>query len=281
MIEVQLTQGSQEWLEFRQTKRMASETPMIMGLSAYGSPATVRKAKWGTNAFVNDAMKQGNREEPIARDSYESKFEIMRPAVFLDGEYGASLDGINVDGDWILEIKTPFKDAENSDRWKEAEKGGVTPADYAQVQHQLMVTGAKGAHLWVWDAKAKEGILARVDPDPAYWDQIRKAWDEFFPTVQLRADDEWMVAATEWITAKYESDKAKDRLENAQSALQSLSGKQPFVAGAGVQIERTSRTGNVDWAKVQKKHLVGVDVDQYRKAGTTVTTIKRMASDAE
>ena len=278
--ELSLVQGSEEWLAFRRGKRMASETPAIMGLSPYGTPDSVRKAKRGKSTYVNDAMKQGTREEPKARESYEAKFELMRPAVYVDGEYGASLDGINIDEDWILEIKTPYKDARKSDRWKDAEKQSVTPADYAQIQHQLMVTGARGAHLWVWDAKAQEGILVRVESDPSYWDEIRKAWDEFAPTLQQRDDVEWRESAQEWLDAKTACDIANERLERAKTDLYEASEGQAYVAGCGVQVERTTRKGTVDWKKVEKEHLQGVDIESYRKKESTVITIKEV-KDAE
>jgi hypothetical protein len=45
--EIELVQGSQEWLDFRRTKRMASETPAIMGLSPWQKPKDILKAKRG------------------------------------------------------------------------------------------------------------------------------------------------------------------------------------------------------------------------------------------
>ena len=278
--EVNLVQGSPEWLAFRRGKRMASETPSIMGLSPYGSPATVRTAKWGKGVFVNDAMRQGTEQEPIAREAYERQYQLMRPAVFLDGEYGASLDGINIVVDFILEIKTPYKDARKSDRWKAAEDGITTRADYAQIQHQLMVTGARRAHLWVWDAKAQDGICVEVAPDPQFWDEIKSAWEAFVPTLQQRDDPEWHDFAEEWKAAKAAYDIASERLERAKIDLLKASEGQVYVAGEGVQVERSERKGAVDWKRVQKDYLQGVDVEQYRKESTITVTIKEM-KDAE
>ena len=52
------------------------------------------------------------------------------------------------------------------------------PAHYvAQVQHQLMVSGASIAHLWVFDGT--QGLLKEIKPDPAMHDRIRAAWDAF------------------------------------------------------------------------------------------------------
>lgn len=278
--EIKLEQGTEEWLAFRRGKRMASETPSIMGLSPYGTPATVRAAKWGKTTTANAAMRQGTEQEPIAREAYEQKYQLMRPAVYLDGEYGASLDGINIDGDFILEIKTPYKDTRKSDRWKAAEDGITTRADYAQIQHQLMVTGAKGAHLWVWDTKAQEGICVEVAPDPMFWDEIRAAWEAFAPTLQQRDDPEWHEYAEEWKAAKAAHDIATERLERAKLDLLEASEGQAYVAGDGVQVERSERKGTVDWKRVQKDYLQGVDVEQYRKQSTTTVTIKEM-KDAE
>ena len=271
--EVQLEQGSPEWLAFRRNHRMASETPAIMGLSQYQSPADVRAAKLGKSAFVNPAMRQGAEQEPIARAAYEAKFEPMRPAVFVDGEYGCSLDGINMDEDTILEIKTPYKDARNSDRWKAAERGELTPADYAQVQHQIMVAAVGGAHFWVWDAETQEGILVPVEPNPDYWETIRAAWDAFWPTLTEREDGAWLDAATEYRAAKQALDAATEKAEAAKKKLLALA-VGDFSQGGGVEVKKISRAGNVDWAAVQKKHLADVDVEAFRKKGTSYFEVK-------
>jgi predicted phage-related endonuclease len=70
----------------------------------------------------------------------------------VDGEYSSSLDGATLEGDLILEIKCPMKGRE-SELWHQAE-AGVTP-DYvaAQIEHQLGVTGAQLAHLFVFDGR--------------------------------------------------------------------------------------------------------------------------------
>jgi putative phage-type endonuclease len=181
-VELTLEQGSHEWLEARRQRRMASETPAVMGLSPYQKESAVRAAKRGARNFVNAAMRKGARAEPVARAAYASRYGAMRPAVFINGDYGASLDGINETGDLILEIKVPYQGRE-SDRWKMAWAGRVPSHDYAQIQHQLMVTGAAAAHFWVWDDDARQGVLVQVTPSPRFWDRIREAWDAFWPTI--------------------------------------------------------------------------------------------------
>lgn len=181
-VELTLEQGSVEWLEARRRRRMASETPAVMGLSPYQKESAVRAAKRGARNFVNAAMRKGARAEPVARAAYASRYCSMRPAVFVSGDYGASLDGINDAGDLILEIKVPYQ-GRDSDRWKMAHAGRVPAHDYAQIQHQLMVTGAAAAHFWVWDDDTRDGVLVQVTPAPRFWDRIVEAWDEFWPTI--------------------------------------------------------------------------------------------------
>ena len=65
------------------------------------------------------------------------------PLVVVDGEYSASLDGITLSGDRILEIKSPVT-GRDSALWQAVEGGGHLPEYYQlQVQHQLWV--AKGS----------------------------------------------------------------------------------------------------------------------------------------
>lgn len=176
-IEVDLVQGSQEWLDFRRTKRMASETPIIMGVSPWQKPKDVVKAKRGENAKSNYAMRRGQELEPVARDVYQGIVGVLRPAVFVADDYGASLDGIDLFNELIVEIKCPMK-GKASDLWKQAENGEI-PTHYAlQMQHQMMVTGIETAHLWVFDGSV--GIAVPLKSDKEVFTNIRSEWDKFW-----------------------------------------------------------------------------------------------------
>jgi predicted phage-related endonuclease len=83
----------------------------------------------------------------------------MQPLVIVDGEYSASLDGIQLDGGRVLEIKCPFK-GRDSTLWKTVEVGRLPEHYQWQVQHQLMVTKAEIADVFVFDGK--EGIQLEV-----------------------------------------------------------------------------------------------------------------------
>lgn len=265
-MEIELTQGSQEWLEFRRKYRMASETPAILGVSPYQTHNDIRKAKRGESAFVNNAMRKGVEQEPLARAQYEADFELMRPCVLINGDYGASLDGLNMDGTILLEVKTPYKGTE-SDRWQAAVKGEATPYDYAQIQHQLMVTGCKEAHLYIWNADEAVGLMVPVKPEPEYWERIKTAWDEFWTTLGQRDDQAWKEACRAYKLAAEVLRLAENQMELCSKALVDMAGD--YAIGAGVEVKKITKQGTVDWKAVQKEHLTGVDVEAYRKEGST------------
>jgi putative phage-type endonuclease len=180
---VDVAQGTDAWRALRRDLRMASETPAVLGLSSFSNAlANLRAEKRGRRVFVNAAMRKGTEQEPFARAAYAKLHGSADAAMYVDGAYGCSLDGISADGRTVLEIKTPYRGRAH-ERWRLAAAGRTLPSDYAQIQHQLMVCRAACAHLFVWDAEAREGVHVEILPDPAFWLRIRSGWDAFWPTL--------------------------------------------------------------------------------------------------
>lgn len=276
--EINLVQGSPEWREWRRHKRMASETPAIMGVSPYMSAADIRAIKLGGNGpSVSVAMQYGHDQEPLARAAYEALLEPMRPAVMVDGDYGASLDGINIGGDTILEVKSPFVSPRFSDRWVMATRGEATEGDYAQIQHQMMVSGAEIAHLWIWDGQ--EGKLVVILPNPDYWGEIKTSWDKFWSTLAAREDAEWVDVAGRYKMALRAASDAEEALAVARRELEALV-VGDYARGEGVEVKRVTRRGAVDWMAVQREHLGGINVDAYRKPSISFFDV-RTAKDGQ
>ena len=95
----------------------------------------------------------------------EHTWLVMQPLVLEADGYSASPDGMTLDGDLVLEIKCPLRGT-RSDLWHDVQSGQV-PTHYGiQVQHQLMVSGAALAHLWVFDGN--QGILHAIEPDATH-----------------------------------------------------------------------------------------------------------------
>lgn len=270
---VQLVQGSEQWHAYRRTMRNASETPAVLGVSPWVTPYQLWLLKTGrAEPESNEAMRRGTALEPRARAAYEEQTGlVMQPLVLQDGLYSASLDGMTLARELILEVKCPYK-GKASALWQSVEAGEVPPYYLAQIQHQLMVSGAEQAHLWVYDGQ--EGLLQVVEPDLAYAERIRAGWDAFAgflasdtppPLTEAdsrqRSDADWIQAAMAYLKAKQEAELADARVEATRSALVGLA-QHPKECGAGVSVTRYWKAGNVDYKRVPQ--LAGIDLTPFR-----------------
>lgn len=273
---LKLVQGSPEWHAYRQEMRNASETSAVLGISPWLTPYGLWLIKTGrSRQATTEAMAHGTKLEPEARAAYEEHTsQIMNPLVLQDGAYSASLDGINLAGDLICEIKCPFR-GKQSVLWREAVEGRIPGHYNAQVQHQLMVAGAAVAHFWVY--AEGEGLLLTVRRDDELMSLIREAWDDFQQYLDSdspppltdadsaqREDAPWAKAAADYLEAKRLADAADGRLDEARKALVGLS-RHPRETGAGVSVVRLWKPGNVDYKRIPE--LRGVSLDRYRGQG--------------
>jgi putative phage-type endonuclease len=270
---VQLVQGSPEWLAYRLSRRNASESAAVLGASPWTTPYQLWLLKTGRAVTpVTPAMQHGTDTEPTARAAYEAQTgNVMQPLVLEHKGYSASLDGITFDHDLILEIKCPVRGS-RSDLWQDVAAGAV-PEHYAiQVQHQLMVSDAPKAHLWIYDGQ--RGLLHEIPRDEAIMERIRAGWDAFqifldtdaappltdADTVQ-RSDTFWKDAAAAFASAKLAADAADVALTAARDALVKLA-VHPREAGAGVTVTKFWKAGNVAYAKIPA--LQGLDLTAWR-----------------
>lgn len=230
-----LIQGSDDWHQHRQKYRNASETPAVLGLSPWITPYQLWEIKTGRRVQeANFAMQRGTSLEPEARTAYEkSTGQVMEPLVVVDGEYSASLDGISLNGDLLLEVKCPVK-GRDSETWKSVEAGSVPEHYYWQVQHQLMVSKAEFAHFYVYDG-VESGIWIEVLPSLEHMDQIRTAWELFSAFVTsdspppltekdtvIREDAAWQVAANNYMAQKLAAEEAIKVADHAKAELVNL-----------------------------------------------------------
>jgi putative phage-type endonuclease len=270
---VQLVQGSPEWHAHRANFRNASETPIVMGLSPWVTPYQLWLQKTGrSQPVLNAAMARGTELEPLARQAYEVLTgHIMQPLVLVDGVYSASLDGLTLDGSLIVEIKCPYKGRASS-LWQAAESGEVPEHYQWQIQHQIMVSGAEEAHLYVFDGS--EGLLLHVARNAHAEDRIHEAWDAFWPCLETdtpplltdrdkvqREDRAWHAAAQNYLELKAQADAMATRLDEAKAALVGLA-QHPSETGSGVSVTRFWKQGNVEYKRIPE--LQGVDLDRYR-----------------
>lgn len=137
---VQVAQCSPEWHAYRQSRRNASESAAVLGLSPWMTPYQLWLVKTGrTETRVTHAMQRGTDLEPLARAAYEEQTGlVMQPLVLEAGDYSASLDGMTLEGDLVLEIKCPLRGT-RSHLWQDVQSGQVPTHYHIQIQHQLMV----------------------------------------------------------------------------------------------------------------------------------------------
>lgn len=270
---VQLVQGSEAWHAHRRGLRNASETPAVLGISPWVTPYQLWMLKTGrAQPETNAAMRHGTALEPAARAAYEVRTgHVMQPLVMQDDLYSASLDGVTLDGGLIVEIKCPVR-GRQSQLWREVE-AGLVPGHYGtQIQHQLMVSGAALAHLWVFDGN--DGLLLEVQREDPAMALIQEGWDAFQPYLDedrpspladadavQRDDAEWLQAAQAYALAKQASQASEEALDRAKAALVALA-HHPRETGGGVAVTRFWKAGSVDYKKVPE--LKGVDLEQYR-----------------
>lgn len=270
---LKMVQGSTEWHAHRAQYFNASETPAIMGTSPWMTPHELWLVKTGRKVIaVTALMQHGTNLEPAARAAFEEASGIiMQPQVVVDGNYSASLDGITLNGHTLLEIKCPYQ-GKTSEPWQMVKSGAIPEHYRLQVQHQLMVSKAKLANLWIYDGS--QGINVTIEPDEATFIAIRTAWEAFKvyldtdtappmtdQDTKSRSDSDWQQAAEVYINCKSAVDDAQAKADVAKAALLALT-THTRETGFGVSVTRFWKLGNVDYKKVPE--LRGLGLDQYR-----------------
>lgn len=172
-----MEQNSVDWEKWRLSGLGSSDAPIVLGISPWMTRYELWELKLGKREPNPETYitQRGHRLEARARAMYEIKrgFLDFPPTIVEHERYPflrASLDGYNAERRAVLEIKAPGKKTHIA-----AKAGAVPPHYYAQVQHQLMVTGAAYCDfvtLWVEnEGKASEVCdlaTVRVEPNREY-----------------------------------------------------------------------------------------------------------------
>lgn len=277
----------EEWLKWRNLGIGSSDAPIIMKVSPWSTPYKLWTEKTGlskTKSLGNWATQRGNDLEPIARAKYEFESGLEFPVVNMTHAtelfMRASLDGYNEEAKIILEIKCPnAKDHELA-------VSGIVPEKYfPQLQHQLMVTGAKEAHYVSYDGKESLALVV-VKPDHGYIASLKAAEMEFWECVtnyveppltdsdcRVLTDADILDIANEYQELDMqinELEKRKKGLRLRLIGLEELSKCQRVMIGS-VQVTKSFRRGTIDYNAVEE--LNGIDLERYRKSGAESFTI--------
>lgn len=166
---IQHEQGSQAWLDYRKSKIMATDIPIILGSNPWKTPLELWEEKLGFSppTQLNEAMERGQRLEPEARKLASELIGIdFQPCVFQSENYpwlACSLDGISPCGKYILEIKCP-KEFIHCDAINQ-----IYPSYYCdQIQTQLLVNKSMICYYFSYRPEYKEQQYALVETYPDF-----------------------------------------------------------------------------------------------------------------
>ena len=207
-----IEQGSDEWKQQRLGKvtasRIADVTAKIK--SGWGASRANYMAELlverltgiPADCYINDAMRWGTEQEPLARSAYEFLQDCtVDPAGFVDhptiAMSGASPDGL-VGDDGLVEIKCP-----QTATHIETLQGATVPGKYlGQIQWQLACTGRAWCDWVSFDPRmpaAMQLFVHRVERDDKAIAELEKTVSDFLSDLD---------AKIEALTERYEQKEA-------------------------------------------------------------------------
>ena len=178
-----LQQGTPEWHAYRRSHFNASDAAAMLGISPYKTrDELLAEYATGIEPEYDEAtlarFEEGHRLEEKARAKAE---ELIGEDLFaVVGEWddaekeslplSASFDGITLDGCAIWEHKTLNNDLRETK---------VVPDHYqAQIQQQLLISGAPVAHFHATDGDGNEQHIP-IAPDAAWQKRLIAGWRQF------------------------------------------------------------------------------------------------------
>jgi len=222
------------WLEKRKHYITGTDAGKLIGVSPWGGKFAVWLDKTGRAAPVVEtpAMKAGKKFESAILQMYAEEMNCKLEHV--DGynlitcdkypRLGASLDG------WNHDLQIPV-DAKNI-KWKNEKWGDAWTDQFpeyykAQLQVQMMVTGATFAHLAVMFS-GQDFFIYSMEYDEDMAQKILDASDEFWPFVERdkMPEADGSDEATEYIKSEFARGDAASVKEPTEEILEALKGLQ-------------------------------------------------------
>lgn len=272
-----IQQNTPEWLEMRKSKVGASDAPPIMGVSPYKTAYQVWEDKLGLSPPNNQSpsMKRGHDLEDRARQELEKmtgllflpqvKFHAILPWMM------ASLDGIDLEGKYIAELKCPSQ----SDHMLACE-GKIPEKYFPQVQHQLEVCGMEMCYYFSFDGTA--GVIVKVYRDDKYIKKMVEKEEQFWECLQTftapdlteqdyhpQTSDEWMNDAKKLLEIRAQLKGYKDLIDQEEELtkkIKTMANKKSCVGG-GIKVSYWTRRAGIDYSLIPE--LEKIDLEKYRK----------------
>jgi len=277
MIEVQLEQGSQTWLDWRAGLAVVDDAgisfeavqggPRITATAASviggGSPFQKPHELWGEMVGLRKRqvatfpMQRGNTLEPKARAAFckhiGEEFEPVCVQSSTHNWIAASLDGLDVLRTRGVEIKCPISQTTHD----YAVAGEVPPYYYDQIQWQHLACDNLLEEILYYSYAPQFGPDVppiSVKPDPARQQELLDGVKTFRTHVDTRvplSGTAFEAAAKTFLVLNRRAKALKEQLDAAKETLKTLSGGKP-MQGGGVMVTVSKSNGTVDWQSTAK-----------------------------
>jgi putative phage-type endonuclease len=285
--EIDLIQGTDEWLKYRMTKITASEIAVIMGNSPYQTKRELYFEKVSKKIPEADPSKEyifskGHAVEELIRQEYFMLTGAqMKPLCVESIEYPqlfASLDGFYEEEERPLEAKLVGKNAIEKAKTEKEDIYKVPQHHYDQLQFQMLVTGCDVMDYFCHDGN-KSGVLLTFSANKEYQEILKTEALVFMDMVKDKIEPELtdrdvLLIKDKEIRAKAKKLKALkaklDKLEEQYSKIEGeLKTNPPHskVECEGILISKIETSGSVDYKKIPE--LKNIDLDKYRGPSRT------------
>lgn len=272
-------QGSDAWLKRRKSSITSTDISVLLGINPWCDKRTLwrRKMDLEPEQLDNEFMKRGRELEEEARQLFcKITCSCLEPEVHCHDVNTwalASLDGIDLDCDEVLEVKCPTRTPTEE----------IPPYYYSQCQWHLYVTNAKLCHYVVY---FQNDIRSwKVERDEAFIAKALEAAIEFRNSMIEFNEPESDKPLLNEITCPeslYRLDRYNElcqkieEMEKERTALREniiADAKGQACKGGGFRIMPIEREGAIDYSKIPE--LKGISLDDFRKPKSVYWTIKK------
>lgn len=275
-----MEQGTTDWLKWRHAGIGASDVPVIMGVSPYKKAHALFEEKIRPEPPANISsfiMEKGNQKEPIARAKMEMILGMsLTPKLIQDETYPflkMSSDGLNFEHRVSIEVKYVGKNFHTEH---------CHPKYFPQIQYQHKILGGDWKNYLVEINDSDEIRYKLVDIDLNYCNKMMLEIGRFWKMVLKK---EWDIGPIlEHQLKKYDELKmASDALEVEIAEL-----KKEIFATTGTKFNygkysviTVNKSGSVDYKKIVEEKLPDIDLELFRKSGSSHKEIRIKKEKAE
>jgi len=281
MKKIGLEQGTPEWLAYRLNGVGGSDIASIIGSEgAFKNRTEVMMEKLGHTKELSEFQKKlfqdGHEWEAIVRDQMGVQGFAFNPEVVqcsFNDRFFASLDGLDVDREMILEVKS----VSNFEKFKAYVEN--PPAHYiTQCQWQMLCTGLHTTLLAFVCQGEVAAVEVHANPDAQakliveadkFLEDLDKVRSGAMPAPIQQVSGPDMEKLFELKSASVEASKALEYLDGQIKALAEkilADHEATHIQSPFITVQWCEREGSVDYKKIPE--LEKIDLNQYRKKPT-------------